>query len=297
MSASSLNFGGALGAAVNVAATGAGPAGHGSAPGQNIGATVNLAAAPDLERLPWAGPITESEQAGMPWFAGTEHPRHSATSAAAGARASQVGSSQAADWTGAGRLSAQWTGFVAPRANADVARGRPSAETAQSHAQEVNEGEADADAEFLDDSVTAVSRKPTRAERAAEGERGGAATSTAPLGDFWARVVDAQHVLTDNPNCPPHEALGLAIAWAIAAAGLEAPLPQAQTPTAAGRAPLGPSAQSASSSARDSTTLGLELSAWVGNLHSELAHKASRALVVAWEQRGSALRAATLGKG
>lgn len=116
-------------------------------------------------------------------------------------------------------------------------------------------------------------------------------------GDFWGRVVTAQHALQGHPQCPPGQALGLAIAWAVAASGLEpASATRGPAPKTAGVSASAPGSFAARSSASQAASEA-ELEEWVGQLHTDLSARASRALIAAWEQRGSALRAVTYERG
>jgi hypothetical protein len=147
-----------------------------------------------------------------------------------------------------------------------------------------------------DDDLRGVTRGSARVTPRALEER---APGAPAQGDFWSRVVSTQHALQQHPQCPPGEALGLAIAWAVAASGLE-PAPTGRG-AVAGK-PGGAPAASAShvgraTSARADAPSSVDLQQWVSHLHSDLSERASRALVVAWEQRGSALRAVTYDKG
>jgi hypothetical protein len=117
--------------------------------------------------------------------------------------------------------------------------------------------------------------------------------------DFWAEVVDVHEALLRHGGLAPNEALNSAIAWVTVAALVPEPskvnvgLPRAtQSSGSLGSlvAPAAPMAVASRGAAGD-------IARWASDLRADLSGQATRALVAAWEQRGSALSAARGAKG
>jgi hypothetical protein len=155
----------------------------------------------------------------------------------------------------------------------------PGEDTTDSSTEGIEQGSSEA--------PRAIAGRASRADRGARS----AAAAEAARPDFWGRVVDLQRTLELHPLCPKGEALALALGWVVASATLpRAPGERARdngTPTSrAGNVASSGRASAASAPTKD-------LGHWVQAFHDDLSARATRALVSLWQQRDSALRAAT----